>query len=109
MSESGTEGGVLARFSDDLASAVETAGQLVVAVKARRRVPGSGVLWNPAGTVITADHVLERDEDVRVMLADGRELPATLVGRDPSTDLAVLRVAAEGLPPAGAIDDDAVR
>jgi S1-C subfamily serine protease len=109
MSGTDIEGGVLARFSDDLASAVETAGQLVVAVKARRRVPGSGVLWSPTGTIITADHVLERDEDVRVVLADGRELPATLVGRDPSTDLAVLRVAAEGLPTSAATDDDAVR
>jgi S1-C subfamily serine protease len=109
MSGSGAEGGVLARFSDDLASAVETAGQLVVAVKARRRVPGSGVLWSPAGTVVTADHVLERDEDVRVILADGRELPATLVGRDPSTDLAVLQVAGERLPTAAAPDGEVVR
>jgi S1-C subfamily serine protease len=109
MSGTETEGGVLARFSDDLAGAVETAGQLVVTVKARRRVPGSGVLWSPAGTVITADHVLERDEDIRVVLADGRELPATLVGRDPSSDLAVLRVAAEGLPTGGVGDGDAVR
>jgi S1-C subfamily serine protease len=101
-------GGVLARFSDDLANAVETAGQTVVAVKARRRVPGSGVLWTPAGVVITADHVLEREEDLRVQLADGRELAATLVGRDPSSDLAVLRVAADGLPSA-AVGDDAVR
>jgi S1-C subfamily serine protease len=109
MSGTDTEGGVLARFSDDLASAVETAGQLVVEVKARRRVSGSGVLWSPAGTVITADHVLERDEDVRVGLADGRELPATLVGRDPSSDLAVLRVAPEGLPTGGVGDGEAVR
>ena len=109
MSESVTDSGVLARFSDDLATAVETAGQYVVAVKARRRVPGSGVLWSPAGTIITADHVLERDEDIRVVLADGRELPATLVGRDPSSDLAVLRVAAEGLPTAAVADGDAVR
>jgi S1-C subfamily serine protease len=109
MSESVTDSGVLARFSDDLATAVETAGQFVVAVKARRRVPGSGVLWSPAGTIITADHVLERDEDIRVVLADGRELPATLVGRDPSSDLAVLRVAAEGLPTAAVADGGAVR
>ena len=100
---------LLAQFSDDLAQAVDTAGQAVVAVKARRRVPGSGVLWAPAGTVVTADHVLERDEDVKVALADGRELAATVVGRDPSSDLAVLRVPADGLAPATLADPDAVR
>jgi S1-C subfamily serine protease len=109
VAESGTTGGLLAQFSDDLARAVETAGQAVVAVKARRRVPGSGVLWSPAGTVVTADHVLERDEDVRVALSDGRELAASVVGRDPSSDLAVLRVPAEGLTPATLGAADAVR
>ncbi|HLH25341.1 MAG TPA: trypsin-like peptidase domain-containing protein [Chloroflexota bacterium] len=97
---SDASGGLLVQFSDDLARVVETAGQAVVAVKARRRVPGSGVLWSPAGTVVTADHVLERDDDVKVQLADGRELAATVVGRDPSSDLAVLRLPAEGLTPA---------
>jgi S1-C subfamily serine protease len=109
MSQDHAGGALLASFSDDLANAVEAAGQTVVAVKARRRVPGSGVLWSPAGVVITADHVLEREEDLRVALADGRELAATLVGRDPSTDLAVLRVAGEGVPSAAVADGDAVR
>src|SRR5215210_257655 len=109
MAEQSTRGGLLAQFSDDLAQAVETAGQAVVAVKARRRVPGSGVLWAPAGIVVTADHVLEREDDIRVQLPDGTETPATLAGRDPSTDLAVLRVKTEGLAPAEVGDGDAVR
>jgi len=109
MAEHETSGGLLAQFSDALAQAVETAGRSVVAVKARRRFPGSGVLWAPAGTVVTADHVLEREDDIQVGLADGRDLPATVVGRDPSTDLAVLRVAAEGLAPAVTADSEAVR
>jgi S1-C subfamily serine protease len=104
-----TTGGLLAQFSDDLARAVEMAGRAVVVVKARRRVPGSGVLWSPAGTLVTADHVLERDDDVRVQLADGRELAATVVGRDPSSDLAVLRVPAEGLAPAEVGSAESVR
>jgi S1-C subfamily serine protease len=104
-----TKGGLLTQFSDDLARAVETAGQAVVVVKARRRVPGSGVLWSPAGTVVTADHVLERDDDVKVQLADGRELAATVVGRDPSSDLAVLRLPPDGLTPAVLGSAEAVR
>src|SRR5215210_1500425 len=101
--------GLLAQFSDDLAQAVETAGRATVVVKARRRVPGSGVLWSPAGTVVTADHVLERDEDVKIGLADGRDLAATVVGRDPSSDLAVLRVPPEGLTPATLGSAESVR
>ncbi|HLI26573.1 MAG TPA: trypsin-like peptidase domain-containing protein [Chloroflexota bacterium] len=97
MSDQDTSG-LLARFSDELADAVAAAGRRTVAVLARRRLPGSGVLWDAQGVIVTADHVLERDDDLQVLLADGRELPATLVGRDPSTDLAVLRVAADGLP-----------
>jgi len=50
MAEHEANGGLLAQFSDALAQAVETAGRSVVAVKARRRFPGSGVLWAPAGT-----------------------------------------------------------
>ncbi|HZU06041.1 MAG TPA: trypsin-like peptidase domain-containing protein [Chloroflexota bacterium] len=101
--------GLLAQLSEDLARAVELAGQAVVAVKARRRIPGSGVLWTPPGVVVTADHVLEREEDILVTTADGRELPAAVVGRDPSTDLAVLRVAANGLAPATLGDSATVR
>jgi S1-C subfamily serine protease len=59
--------------------------------------------------LVTADHVLERDDDVRVQLADGRELAATVVGRDPSSDLAVLRVPAEGLAPAEVGSAESVR
>src|SRR4051812_34777268 len=97
MSESTFDGGMLTRFSADLAQAVETAGRATVAVKARRRVPGSGVLWSPSGTVVTADHVLERDDEIKVVLPDGQEFGATLVGRDPTSDLAVLRIGANGV------------
>jgi S1-C subfamily serine protease len=109
MAEQRTDDSALVRFSDDLARAVESVGQAIVAVKARRRVPGSGVLWQPGGVIVTADHVLEREEDIQVQFADGRELAATIVGRDPSTDLAVLRVPGDGLPVAARGDGAAVR
>ena len=81
----------LAAFSEGMADAVETAGRAGVRVHGRRRRPGSGVVYAP-GLVLTAGHVLERDEDLSVETADGRTLSARLVGRDHSTDLAVLRV-----------------
>ena len=90
---------VLGTFSDQLAAAVEQAGAAVVRVDARRRQPASGVVW-AAGLVVTTDHVLERDEDIQVGLPNGQSVAATIAGRDPSTDLALLRIEAPGLAPA---------
>lgn len=82
---------ILKQFSDGLASAVETAGQAVVRVEARRRIPASGILWSADGLIVTAHHVVEQDDNIGIGLAGGQSLTATLVGRDPTTDLAVLR------------------
>jgi S1-C subfamily serine protease len=84
----------LRALSDGMADAVEKIGASVVRVNGRRRRPGSGVLYAP-NMVLTASHVLEREEDLTVGTLEGRTLSAEFVGRDPATDLAVLRV--EGL------------
>ena len=89
---------VLSEFSDALAAAVEAAGRGTVTVYARRRLPASGIVWT-ADSVLTCDHVIERDEDLRIGLPDGSEVPAQLAGRDPGSDLAVLKVVADGLTP----------
>lgn len=81
----------LLQFSGDLSRAVETGTKFVVAVNGRPHVPSSGILWRP-DAVVTSDHTLKRDEDVTITLADGREVPATIAGRDAGTDLAVLRL-----------------
>jgi S1-C subfamily serine protease len=94
-SENGTS--VLVRFSDELAAAVEGVGGGVVTVHARRRMPASGIVWSEDGLIVTANHVVERDEEITVGLADGRELEATLVGRDPGSDLALLQAKGSGL------------
>ena len=86
-----------ATVSKAAASVVSQAGQSVVRVDARRRHPASGIVWSADGLILTAHHVVRRDDEISVGLADGSELPATLVGRDPSTDLALLRVDATGL------------
>ncbi len=89
----------LAAFSDALADAVTKAGRSIVRVEGRSRIPASGIVWAADGVVVTADHVVERDDDLRVGLPDGTTVPARLVGRDPSSDLAVLKVEAAGLTP----------
>jgi S1-C subfamily serine protease len=81
----------LIALSRDLAAAVERVSPAVVAVDARPRVATSGVLWRP-GVVVATNHTIKREEDITVLLHDGREIPATLIGRDPSTDLAALKV-----------------
>src|SRR5438876_711597 len=91
--------GVLAAFSDQLAQAVERTGNSVVRVEARRRYPSSGVAWTADGLILTADHALEREEDITVGLSDGRTAGAKIVGRDSASDLAILRADAQGLQP----------
>ncbi len=78
-------------------SAIEKIGSSVVRVSARRSYDLSGVVWGTDGVVVTTSRAVEREEDVRVTLADGRTVAATLAGRDPGTDLAVLRADTEGL------------
>lgn len=82
----------LETLSNDLAAAVERAGASVVAIHARRRIPSSGVVWR-AGLVVAADHTVHTDDDMEIGLDGGRSARATLVGRDPSTDLCLLRLA----------------
>jgi S1-C subfamily serine protease len=82
---------VLVELSDALADAAERAGKSTVTVHARRRIPATGIAY-AADFVLTADHVVERDEDIRVTLFDGTEVAASVAGRDPGSDLAVLRL-----------------
>jgi S1-C subfamily serine protease len=95
---------LLRQFSNDLAAAVEAAAQSVVIVDARRRIPASGVVWNDQGLIATASHVVERDDDLAVILPDGRRVEATLAGRDPGTDVALLKIDPTGTKPARKAD-----
>jgi S1-C subfamily serine protease len=97
----------LLSLSNDLAAAVERAAPAVVAVHARR-LPSTGIHWRP-GIVVTAEHTVRTAEDITVTVADGRSLPAVLAGRDPGTDLAVLRVADAGSVVATLGDDAALK
>lgn len=82
---------VLVELSDALADAAERAGKSTVLVNARRRMPASGIII-ANDLVLTAEHVIEREEDLSVVLADGTELQGKLAGRDAGSDLAVLKL-----------------
>jgi S1-C subfamily serine protease len=84
---------VLTSLSNALAGLVESVGAHAVRVEGRSRLPASGVVFSADGVIVTAHHVVERDDNLRVGLSNGESVAAQLVGRDPSTDLAVLRVA----------------
>jgi S1-C subfamily serine protease len=86
----------LSDFSNGLAQAVEKGGKATVLVDARRRFPASGIAL-ASDLVLTADHVVTRDSDLKVMTADGRSLAASVAGRDPGSDLAVLRLSEKAL------------
>ena len=82
---------VLVELSDALADAAEKAGKATVLVNARRRMPASGIVY-ASDLILTADHVVEREEDIKVILADGEEVSARVAGRDAGSDLAVLKL-----------------
>jgi S1-C subfamily serine protease len=98
---------VLSSFSNELSNLVQRISPSVVAVHARRHFPSSGVHWG-ADLVVTADHTIAREEDIRVTLSDGKTLPATLLGRDPGADLAALKVSGLGAPAAANTQDKPV-
>ena len=89
-------------------SAIEKIGPSVVRVSARRSYDLSGVVW-AEDVVVTTSRAVEREEDIHVTLADGRTVAATLQGRDPGTDLAVLRATTEGLSVPEWADADALK
>ncbi|CAA9589931.1 MAG: HtrA protease/chaperone protein [uncultured Thermomicrobiales bacterium] len=112
MSGTVSASGILQQLSDEMAGAVQTAGQSIVRINARRRLPATGIVWASDGngaTIVSANHVIERDEEITVVAPDGRELPAKLVGRDPGSDLAVLKVEGAALTPAPRAPQEAVR
>ena len=81
----------LFELSNEIADAAEKAGKSIVLVNARQRMPASGIVFAP-DLIVTADHVIENETDISVMLPDGTWQKGTLAGRDPGLDLAVIKI-----------------
>jgi S1-C subfamily serine protease len=99
----------LSNLSNALAETVETVGPAVIRVEGRRRLPASGIAWSADGVVVTAHHVVQRDDNIGLGLPDGQTVSAQLIGRDPTTDLAVLRAAGVKLAPPAWAELDSLR
>src|ERR671927_2032696 len=91
----------LPSLSNQFADAVQAGGAWTVRVQARRGPAASGIAL-AADLVLTADHVVDpsREDAIRIGLPDGSEVGGSFVGRDPATDLAILRIASGNLTPA---------
>jgi S1-C subfamily serine protease len=94
----------LTDFSNGLTSAVEKGGAGTILVDARKRYPASGIAY-AEDLILTADHVVTREDGIKVLLPDGKSLAATIAGRDPGSDLTVLRLAEKALTAAKTSDD----
>lgn len=85
---------LMRQLSDAMADRVEAAAASVVRVEARRRLPATGIVWAD-NLVVTAHHVVEYEDDIAIGLADGSRAGASLIGRDPHNDLALLQAEVE--------------
>jgi S1-C subfamily serine protease len=96
---------VLSQLSTRLADLVSGGAASVLRLDGRRRGPASAVAWSPDGVAVTTHHAVERDEALEVGLPSGETVSAEVIGRDPTTDLAALRVRSTGLTPPRWIED----
>src|SRR2546425_1193746 len=106
--ESDPASALLDAYSQAVIRVVERVAPSVVNVR-RGRSGGSGVLVTPDGYALTNAHVVEGAREVTVTLANGSELRAPVVGSDPATDLAVIRILGSGLQAAELADADNLR
>ena len=121
---------ILAAVDAEYARLVESVVPSVVSITSSRTVPlivtdllagrqrmekskstslGSGVIVSKEGHILTNQHVVAGMTEIRIQLPDGRNLPATLIGSDPATDIAVLRIEAPNIEPLPLGDSDALR
>jgi S1-C subfamily serine protease len=99
---------VLETLSNDFAAAAEAVGSSVAAIYGRRWMPSSGIQWRK-GFIVTAHHTIRREEDITVVAAGGKSFKANLAGRDPSTDLAILKVSEESALPIPSFGDGGLK
>lgn len=104
--EANERGNPLVGLSNALAEAVSKASAATVMVDARRRLPASGIVFSP-NLILTANHVVERDDEIRITLPNQDQTTGTIAGRDHGSDLALIKLTKGELLPAEITEDEA--
>jgi S1-C subfamily serine protease len=120
--DASTDAVLLDAYSQAVIQAAEAVGPAVINIEVRKTIPtgsphagrqtggsGSGFIVTPDGFAVTNSHVVHDADEIHVTLSDGHRTKATLVGDDPDSDLAVIRLPSTDLPHADFADSQAIR
>jgi S1-C subfamily serine protease len=86
----------LVSLSEEIQNVADKVSQSVVSVRSRTRGIGSGVVWTSDGLIVTCSHIVRKLVELEVSLSNGRSFPAKVIGNDPYSDIALLKIQANG-------------
>src|SRR5947208_15485425 len=109
MSKQTNSSAILESISDAIVDVTEKVSRTVVRVGAGRWRGGTGTVWSRDGHIVTSNHVLGRTDEIEVGFSDGTKQVAKVVGRDPYSDIALLKIDSDHLSPVEAGDSDALK
>src|SRR5438445_346344 len=109
MSKSTDSSAILETVSNAIVNVADKLSPSVVRIGAGRWRGGTGTVWSRDGHIVTSNHVLGRTDEVEVGFSDGTKHVAKVVGRDPYSDIALLKIDSDHLSPVEAGDSDALK
>ena len=86
----------LVSLSEEIENVADKVSQSVVSVHSRTRGNGSGVVWSSDGLIVTCSHIVRKLDELEVSLSNGKSFPAKVIGNDPYSDIALLKIQANG-------------
>jgi len=86
----------LVSFSEAIENVADKVSQSVVSVRSKTRGNGSGVVWTSDGLIVTCSHIVRKLDELEVSLSNGKSFPAKVIGNDPYSDIALLKIQANG-------------
>src|SRR6266513_5538856 len=84
----------LVSLSEEIENVADKVSQSVVSVRSRTRGNGSGVVWTSDGLIVTCSHIVRKLDELEVSLSNGKSFPAKVIGNDPYSDIALLKIEA---------------
>ena len=86
----------LVSLSEEIENVADKVSQSVVSVRSRTRGNGSGIVWSSDGLIVTCSHIVRKLDELEVSLSNGKSFPAKVIGNDPYSDIALLKIQANG-------------